>query len=72
VAADAAHGPNVPNQFSGAFLDDDFPERLANMADHQVPSQYFKERPPGFRVVMCRHMDAKGKCKKAGVYTHNV
>ena len=29
----------------------------------------FKERPPGFRVVMCRHMDAKGKCKKAGTCT---
>ncbi|KNC80140.1 hypothetical protein SARC_07492 [Sphaeroforma arctica JP610] len=29
----------------------------------------WKERPTGFRVVMCRHMDSKGKCKKAGTCT---
>lgn len=42
--------------------------RMAPIEDEWGGLQ-FKERPPGFRVVMCRHMDAKGKCKKAGTCT---
>lgn len=36
---------------------------------HDKIPLHWKERPTGFRVVMCRHMDAKGKCKKAGTCT---
>lgn len=75
VVADGPHGSNVPVGYLGAaalFRDEDghsMMDARGMMQDHQVPSQHFKERPPGFRVVMCRHMDAKGKCKKAGTCT---
>lgn len=63
VTGDHQVPPSPPRRHVG-------PRVVAQAAEEdQWGGLQFKERPPGFRVVMCRHMDAKGKCKKAGTCT---